>query len=115
MQLNESESENEENNEENNTVKLECKSCNNCVVCCYNVLIKYNLYSDAYHCLTMAYQYLLTLPCTQVACERSFYLLKIIKTRLRNSMNEEKLDAFMIMVVEKMFYLLLTMMMLLIC
>jgi hypothetical protein len=69
MQLNESESENEENNEENNTVKLECKSCNNCVVCCYNVLIKYNLYSDAYHCLTMAYQYLLTLPCTQVSMQ----------------------------------------------
>jgi len=40
MQLNEI----EENNEKNNTVKLECKSCKNCVLCCYNVLIKYNLY-----------------------------------------------------------------------
>jgi hypothetical protein len=30
-------------------------------------------------------------------------------------MNEEKLDAFMMMAVEKMFYLVLTMMMLLIC
>jgi len=66
MPLNENEIEIEENNEENNTVKLECKSCKNCVVCCYNVLIKYNLYSNAYHCLAMAYQYLLTLPCTQV-------------------------------------------------
>jgi hypothetical protein len=60
IQLNESENE----NEENNTVQLECKSCNNCMVCCYNVLIKYNLYSDAYRCLTMANQYLLTLSCT---------------------------------------------------
>lgn len=71
MQLNESQSENkieiEENNEKKNTCKLERKSCKNCVVCCYNVLIKYNLYSNAYHYLTMAYQYLLTLPCTQVS------------------------------------------------
>lgn len=36
MELNESENENEieENNEKNNTVKLECKLCKNCVVCC---------------------------------------------------------------------------------
>lgn len=43
-----------------------CKSCMNCSVCCYNVLLKYNLYSDAYSHLALAYKYLLTLPCTQV-------------------------------------------------
>jgi len=43
-----------------------CKSCMNCSVCCYNVLLKYNLYSNAYSNLALAYKYLLTLPCTQV-------------------------------------------------
>ncbi|XP_025192181.1 uncharacterized protein LOC112592371 [Melanaphis sacchari] len=84
-----------------NVEEVHCKSCMNCPHCCYNVLLKYNLYSNAYHFLFLAYKYLLTLPCTQVACERSFSKLKIIKTRLRNSLSEEKLEAFMLMNVEK--------------
>jgi len=54
----------------NNTEKMisskMCKSCTGCSVCCYNVLLKYNLYSNAYSYLALAYKYLLTLPCTQV-------------------------------------------------
>jgi len=36
-----------------------------------------------------------------VACERSFSILKVIKTRLRNTMNEDKLEAFMLMASNK--------------
>lgn len=68
---------------------------------CYNALIKYNLYSNAYPTLAIAYQYLLTLPVTQVACERSFFTLKYLKNRLRNSMITEHLESFMLMAIEK--------------
>ncbi|KAF0708279.1 Uncharacterized protein FWK35_00026492 [Aphis craccivora] len=78
----------------------------NCSICCYLILQKYNLYSNAYSQLTVAYKYLLTLPCTQVifvkhsrglvACERSFSILK-----LRNTLNESKHETFMIMSIEK--------------
>jgi len=56
--------------------KSRCTSCMNCSICCYPVLQKYNLYSNAYSHLTIAYQYFLTLPCTQVI---------IIKYSFRNS------------------------------
>ncbi|KAL4143307.1 hypothetical protein QTP88_005653 [Uroleucon formosanum] len=81
--------------------KSHCTSCMNCSICCYLVLQKYNLYSNAYSHLTIAYQYLLTFPCTQIACERSFSILKYLKNRLRNTLNESKLEAFMIMSIEK--------------
>lgn len=76
------------------------KSCKNCVICCYNVLVKYNLFANAYQTLTIAYQYILTLPVTQVACERSFSTLKYLKNRLRNSMTNEHLESFMLMAIE---------------
>lgn len=64
------------------------KTCKNCVICCYNVLMVYNLFSNAYPTLTIGYQFLLTLPVTQVICERSFSTLKYFKNRLRNMTNE---------------------------
>ncbi|KAL4135492.1 hypothetical protein QTP88_007098 [Uroleucon formosanum] len=78
-----------------------CKSCKNCVVCCYNILQKYYLYCDAYSYLFLAYKYVLTLPSTQVSCERSFSFLKNIKTRLRSQLSDPKLEAFMLMAIEK--------------
>lgn len=37
----------------------------------------------------------------QVACERSFSLLKCIKNRLRSTLSENKLEALMLMATEK--------------
>lgn len=56
-----------------------CKSCKNCILCCYIVLTKYNLYCQTYSNLYLAYKYVLTLPSTQVTRERSFSQLKNIK------------------------------------
>lgn len=81
--------------------KVKCKSCRNCVLFWYKLLIKYNLYSNAYQVLTIAYKYLLFLPLTQVACERSFSTLKYIKNRLRSKLSNENTKAFMLMCVEK--------------
>lgn len=78
-----------------------CNTCKNCVCCCLKLLVKYNFYSNAYESLYLAYKSLLTLPVTQVACERSFSTLKYIKNRLRNTLTNENLESFMLMAVEK--------------
>ncbi|CAI6370655.1 unnamed protein product [Macrosiphum euphorbiae] len=40
-----------------------------CVTCCYEVLVKYNLYANTYRGLHFAYKFMLTLSITQVECE----------------------------------------------
>lgn len=57
----------DENKIKNNKCNTLTLSCKNCAVCCYNILMKYKLYCDAYSKLTLAYKYLLTLPSTQVS------------------------------------------------
>lgn len=78
-----------------------CKACKNCPICCYNILFRYNMLSGAYTLLGQAYKYLLSISVTQVSCERSFSTLKFIKNRLRSSISQENLEAFMLMSVEK--------------
>ncbi|CAH2329470.1 zinc finger MYM-type 1-like [Pelobates cultripes] len=78
-----------------------CKTCKSCIACCYNVLLHYNLYSLTYSSLFNAYKLTLTLSSSQVACERSFSKLKYILNRLRNSLSQTHLEAFMLMSVEK--------------
>ena len=43
----------------------------------------------------------MTLAVTQVECERSFSLLKIIKSRLRSMLGQEQLEAFMLLSIER--------------
>jgi len=54
-----------------------------------------------YSNLYAAMEYVLTLSVTQVNCERVFSKLKIIKNRLRASLSNDRLDAFLLMSVEK--------------
>lgn len=89
------------NKEEMKIINKSCASCKNCPLCCYQILLRFNLLTDAYHLLALAYKYLLTLSVTQVACERSFSTLKFIKSRLRSSLSASKLEAFMLMATEK--------------
>ena len=48
----------------------------------------------------MNYRVLLTLPVTQVACERSFPALKLVKIRMRSTLSQEHLETFMLMMCE---------------
>ena len=34
-----------------------CLSCKNCAVCCYQILKRYNLFTDAYHIIGLAYKF----------------------------------------------------------
>ena len=75
-----------------------CRSYPNCALL---VLASYRLNDMAYDNLYQVYKVLCALSITQVACERSFSKLKIIKTRLRNSMTSDHLESYMILSIEK--------------
>lgn len=84
-------------------VELENTACScfkNSAICVSLILSQYNLLTDAYHIIGLAYKFLLTISITQIACERSFSTLKF-KNRLRSSMSQEHLEGFMLMGTEK--------------
>ena len=74
--------------------------CKKCLSCCYKILHRFSLNASSFTNLFVAYEYLLTLSFSQVSCERAFSKLKIVKTRLRSSLGNEKLEAFMLMCTE---------------
>lgn len=80
-----------------------CKEekCRECPACCFAVLHKYRLYSGSYKNLYLAYKYILTPSVTQVSCKRSFSTLKYVFNRLRATLTQEHLEAFMMMCCEK--------------
>ncbi len=78
-----------------------CESCKECPMCCFQILQRFNMLTDAYHLLGLAYKFLLTLSITQVACERSFSMLKYIKSKLRSCLSSSNLEGFMLMAIEK--------------
>ncbi|KAK3917568.1 Zinc finger MYM-type protein 1 [Frankliniella fusca] len=51
--------------------------CKGCLRCPYRILRKHRLYTAAFGQLYRTYKFALTLPCTQVTCERCFSKLKI--------------------------------------
>ncbi|KAJ4945965.1 hypothetical protein JOQ06_023643, partial [Pogonophryne albipinna] len=53
------------------------------------------------HIIGLGYKFLLTLSVTQVACERTFSTLTFVKNRLRTSMTQDRLEAFLLMSTEK--------------
>ena len=73
------------------------KCATDCMTSCLRVLVDYNMFSSAYQNLYVVYKTVLTLPMTQVCCERSFSQLKMIKSRLRNSLRQDNLEACMLL------------------
>ena len=71
------------------------KGCGtDCLISCLKVLVDCNLFSAEYVTLYVVYKTVLTIPMTQVCCKRSFSRLKIIKTRLRNTLCQENLETY---------------------
>lgn len=87
--------------EKENSDHDENKTCNKCMICILRFLTEYNMHILQYSQLYKVYTYLLTLPLTQVSCERAFSKLKIIKTRLRSVISQEHLESFLIMQSER--------------
>ncbi|XP_064089909.1 uncharacterized protein LOC135203907 [Macrobrachium nipponense] len=72
-----------------------------CPSCILKILASNRRHDKAYDNLYELYKIICTLSVTQVKCERAFSKLKIIKTRLRNSMSEENLESYMLLSIEK--------------
>lgn len=79
-------------------VKMKCKSC---ISCAFEFLYSLVTHTSDYNELYMVYKLVVTLAFTQVTCERNFSIMKKIKTRLRSSLSDEKLEAFMLMSFER--------------
>ena len=63
--------------------------------CAFSLFSQYKFCSTAYENLFPAYECLVTLSVTRCSCERSFSKLKRVKTRLRLSLTQEKLESLM--------------------
>ncbi|CAI6353773.1 unnamed protein product [Macrosiphum euphorbiae] len=78
--------------------KNRCKSCISCAFLYVYTLVTH---TPNYNDLYTVYKVILSLAFTQVSCERSFSILKTIKTRLRSTLSNHKLEAFMFMNLER--------------
>ncbi|CAF2855335.1 unnamed protein product [Rotaria sp. Silwood2] len=78
---------------------LESKKVNN-VIELYNELVSM---SDAFPQTLKMITNTITMPISQVTCERSFSKMKIIKNYLRNSMTNERLSDLTVMAIEQDF------------
>ncbi|KAL4132621.1 hypothetical protein QTP88_009743 [Uroleucon formosanum] len=57
--------------------------------------------ADLFNTLYLTMKYVLILPCTLVSCKRAFSKLKILKIKLRSSINQEHLEPLMSLFVEE--------------
>ncbi|XP_021861362.2 uncharacterized protein [Spinacia oleracea] len=64
-------------------------------------ILKFVKAADCYPNVSIAYRILLTMPVTVASAERSFSKLKLLKTYLRSSMSQERLNGLAILSIEK--------------
>lgn len=98
----------EEENENHTDIEddLKCalsekNRCKSCISCAFLYVYTLVTHTPNYNDLYTVYKVILSLAFTQVSCERSFSILKSIKTRLRSTLCNDKLEAFMFMNLER--------------
>ncbi|XP_074266667.1 uncharacterized protein LOC141589946 [Silene latifolia] len=64
-------------------------------------ILEFVISADCYPNASIAYRIFLTVPVTVASAERSFSKLKLIKTYLRSSMSQERLNGLAILSIEK--------------
>lgn len=75
--------------------------CGDCLPKVFQILYEITSKSDLFNTLYLTKKYDLILPCTQVSCERTFSKLKILKTNLRSSINQEHFEPLMSLFAEE--------------
>lgn len=75
--------------------------CKSCITCAFLSVYTLVTHTSKYNALYTVYKVILSLAFPQVSCERSFSNIKTIKTRLRSTLSNEKLEAFMVMNLER--------------
>ena len=68
-----------------------------CIHCAFTLLYELTLNESTYSNLYCVYKYVMTLPTTQVTCERLFSKLKIIKSKLRSLLGQSLLENLMLL------------------
>ena len=91
----------EEECNESTASRTKKEICKDCVSCAFKILSEFNSCSATYENLYLAYKYLMTLCITQCSCERSFSKLKIVKSRLRNSLKQCNLESLLLIAIER--------------
>lgn len=81
--------------------RAKCAACGHCLTCALNLFLELPVLRSAYPTLFALYVFVLSIPTTQVTCERMFSKLKIIKHRLRNLLSQELLEPLLFMSVER--------------
>ncbi|XP_074291587.1 uncharacterized protein LOC141618388 [Silene latifolia] len=64
-------------------------------------ILEFVISADCYPNASISYKFFLTVPVTVASAERSFSKLKLIKTYLRSSMSQERLNGLAILSIEK--------------
>lgn len=80
---------------------INCNSCWKCIACAFKIVTQLSCHSGMYNNLYQVFKYIMLLPSTQVTCERVFSKLKVIKTKLRSSLDQQHLEPLMLMAIEK--------------
>jgi len=80
---------------------LEWNTCNNCLRYAFNILYEIVLQSGSFNNIYLARKFVLTLPYTQVTCERIFYKVKNIKTKLRSLISQDIMEALLMINIER--------------
>lgn len=75
--------------------------CKSCLSCAFLSVFTLMTHTSNYNALFTVYKVILSLAFTQVSCERTFSVLKTIKTKLRSTLSDEMLEAFMFMNLER--------------
>jgi len=90
-----------DDDEELDLKKVKCELCRHCIGCAYKAFTENPMLQVSYPTLFVLYKFALTLPTTQVSCERVFSHLKIIKTRLRAALKQFLLEPLVMMNVHR--------------
>ena len=64
--------------------------------CALELLYELNHYGSMHSKVYRAYKFILILSCTQVSYERVFSMVKIVKNRLRSTLNQELYESFVL-------------------
>lgn len=89
-----------EEEEENFVHCTENRQCFKCLACAFPIIYELSR-SGLFINLYTAYKFVVTLPCTQVTCERVFSKVKIVKNRLRSTLIQDTLSNLILMNVER--------------
>lgn len=79
---------------------INCNSCWKCIACAFKIVTQLSCHFGMYN-LYQVFKYIILLPSTQVTCERVFSKLKVIKIKLRSSLDQQHLEPLILMAIEK--------------